>query len=55
VDRPHVALLPPLGVIVVEEAVGILGAVWCYRRFGLRDRARREQLLRTGRARVVSS
>jgi hypothetical protein len=54
-DRPHVALLPPIGFLVVEEAIGVLAAVWCYRRFGLHDRARREQLLRHGRVGIVSS
>jgi hypothetical protein len=52
VERPHVALLPPVGVVVVEEVIGIVAAVWCYRRFGLADRQRRAQLLRHGRVGV---
>jgi hypothetical protein len=52
--RPHAALLPPLGAVVAEEAIGILVAFWCYRRFGLASRQRRNELLRTGRVHVVS-
>ena len=53
--RPHVALLPPLGVVVLEELAGLLAFAWCYRRFGLADRRRRDVFLRTGRVQVVSS
>jgi hypothetical protein len=55
VDRPHVPLLPALGIVLLEEALGLFAAIWCYRRFGLRDPRRREQLLRHGRVQVVSS
>jgi hypothetical protein len=54
-DRAEVALLPAAPIVVVEEAIGVLLAWWCYRRFGLADRARREQLLRHGRAGIVPS
>jgi fumarate reductase subunit D len=53
--RAHVALFPPIGVVLVEELIGILAALWCYYRFGLGDRKRREQFLRYGRVSVVSS
>jgi hypothetical protein len=33
---------------VVLEVLGVLLAVWAYRRFGLDDRTRRERFLRTG-------
>jgi hypothetical protein len=55
VERPHVALLPAIGIVVVEEALGIAAAIWGYRRFGLADRRRREQFLRSGRVGIVSS
>jgi hypothetical protein len=54
-DRPHVALLPAVPLVVLEEVAGIAAAVWCYRRFGLADRRRREQFLRSGRVGVVPS
>ena len=54
VDRPHVALLPSWPVVVIEEVIGLLGAVWCDRRFGLHDPRRRAQLLRDGRVRATS-
>ncbi|MCU1430656.1 MAG: hypothetical protein JWL83_4656 [Actinomycetia bacterium] len=52
--RVHAALLPPVPVILVEEAIGVALVVWCYRRFGLDNRARRFEFFRTGRVRVVS-
>jgi hypothetical protein len=55
VSRPHVALLPSVGVVIVEEALGVAALVWCYRRFGLADRRRRDEFVRTGRVHVVSS
>jgi hypothetical protein len=54
-DLPSVPLLPPVGIIVLEEALGALAAWWCYRRFGLADPRRREQLWRNGRVGVVAS
>jgi hypothetical protein len=51
--RPHVPLLPPVPVFVVEELIGIAAAVWCYKRFGLANRKRRDEFLRSGRVRVV--
>ena len=55
VDIPNVALLPPVGIVVLEELFGVLAAYWCYRRFGLADPRRREQLWRHGRVGVVAS
>jgi hypothetical protein len=52
--RPHVALLPPLGVLVIEELAGIAAFAWCYKRFGLAHPKRRTEFLRSGRVRVVS-
>jgi hypothetical protein len=54
-DRPHVALLPAWGWVVVRELLGVAAAYWCYQRFGLADRARREEFLRRGRVNIVSS
>jgi hypothetical protein len=54
-DRPHVALLPAWGYVVLREAIGVAAAWWCYRRFGLNDRTRRDTFLRTGRVYVVTS
>ncbi len=42
-------LLPPPMVFVVRELVGVFVAVQIVRRFGLRDRDRRAEFLRTGR------
>jgi hypothetical protein len=51
----HVSLLPALGVVVVEEALGLAAAVWIWTRFGLRDPRRRRELLRRGRLALVGS
>ncbi len=48
-DFPDDALVPPLTVLVLLDAAGLAVAVWAAGRFGLRDRARREEFLRTGR------
>jgi hypothetical protein len=45
----HVALLPGVAVVVIEELLGVAAAVWIWRRFGLRDHGRRRELLRRGR------
>jgi hypothetical protein len=45
----HVALVPAVPVVVVEELLGLLASRWIWTRFGLRDPARRRDLLRRGR------
>lgn len=45
----HVALLPAVPVVVLEELLGIVAAVWIWNRFGLRDPSRRRALVRRGR------
>ncbi len=52
-DFGRVRLLPPLAGALVLEAIGIVALRWCWVRFGLRDRARRAELLRHGR--VIAS
>jgi hypothetical protein len=52
----HVALLPALPVlVVVEELLGLLALRWIWVRFGLREPARRRELVRRGRLVVVGS
>ena len=51
----HVALLPAVPVVVIEELLGLLAARWIWVRFGLRDPARRRALLRRGRLAEVGS
>jgi hypothetical protein len=53
-ELPSVPLLPSIGVVVVEEAIGLLAALWCYRRFGLADPQRRRRFVRTGRVGAVA-
>lgn len=52
-ESPHVVLLPPLPVLLVEEILGVLGWVWIWRNFGFRDAARRRSFLRSGRLYAV--
>lgn len=52
---PGAALLPPWPVVVVEELLGLLAALWVWTRFGLRDPSRRRLLVRTGRLAVVGA
>jgi hypothetical protein len=52
-DFEDAPLLPGVGIVLLEEALGLLAAWWAYRRFGLADPRRREQLLRHGRVGVV--
>ena len=54
VSVPRVHLLPPLGIAVALESVGAMLAWWCVIRFGLRDAARRQDFLRTGRVVIAS-
>jgi hypothetical protein len=51
----HVALLPPVAVVAIEELLGVAAAVWIWTRFGLRDAARRRELLRRGRLVLVAT
>jgi hypothetical protein len=37
------------GLNLLLEAAGLVALVWFYRRFGLGDRVRRRQFVRTGR------
>lgn len=53
-DVPEVDILPGLGVVLVLELLGLLAALWAWRRFGLGDAARRRLLWRTGRLEVVA-
>ena len=52
---PGASLVPALPVVLVEELLGLLAAVWAWTRFGLADPVRRRDLLRTGRLEVVGS
>jgi hypothetical protein len=51
----HVALLPAVAVVAIEELLGVAAAVWIWTRFGLRDAARRRELLRRGRLVLVAT
>ena len=50
---PHVALLPPWPVLLIEEVLGIAAAWWTWSRFGLADPARRREFRRTGRLAIA--
>lgn len=39
----------PALLVVVQEVLGLLAILWCWRRFGLRDRCRRREFLSHGR------
>ena len=52
---PHGALLPAPGVVVLEELAGVAACVWITNRFGLADRRRRDEFLRTGQLRAPAS
>ena len=51
----HVALLPALPVVVVEELLGVAALRWIWVRFGLRDPNRRRDLVRRGRLALVTT
>lgn len=51
----HVALLPAVPVVAIEELLGVAATVWIWTRFGLRDRSRRRELLRRGRLALVAT
>jgi hypothetical protein len=48
---PDAPLLPAAGIVVLEELAGLAAIVWVVYRCGLRDPARRDELVRTGRLR----
>jgi hypothetical protein len=50
-DEP---LLPPMGIVALEEIVGLAACVWAVQRFGLQQPGRRLAFLRTGRLAEVS-
>ena len=47
--RPQAALLAPLPVLLLEEALGLAAAWWAWTRFGLADPVRRRAFWHTGR------
>jgi hypothetical protein len=51
---PRESLLPPPGVIALEEVAGLVACGWIVVAFGLRRRGPRDELLRTGRLREVA-
>jgi len=53
-DFPDDSLVPPLTVLVLLDAAGLAVGVWAYGRFELRDRARRDDFMRTGRLQEAS-
>jgi hypothetical protein len=52
---PDGTLLPAPGVVVLEELAGLAACVWIVYRFGLADRGRRDDFLRSGRLRAPAS
>lgn len=48
-ERPEAPLLPSWPLAVALEGLGLVAAIWTWRRFGLGDPARRRTFLRTGR------
>jgi hypothetical protein len=52
---PSGSLLPAAGLVVVEELAGVAACAWIAVRFGLTDRDRRDEFLRTGRLRATAS
>jgi hypothetical protein len=51
---PHDALLPPVGIVALEEVAGLAACVWAVMLFRLTDRAKRDEFLRSGRLREAS-
>lgn len=51
----HVALLPAVPFVVLEELLGLAAVAWIWNRFGLRQPSRRRELLRRGRLALVGS
>ena len=52
---PDGALLPAPGIVVLEELAGLAACAWIVYRFGLSDRAHRDDFLRSGRLRATAS
>jgi hypothetical protein len=52
---PDGALLPAPGVVALEELAGLAACAWIVYRFGLADRGRRDEFLRSGRLRAPAS
>jgi hypothetical protein len=50
-DFPDDSLIPPVTVVVLLDAAGIALGAWAWGRFGLGDRATRDEFLRRGRLR----
>ena len=51
--RPDAALFGPWPVVVGEELLGLAAAWWTWTRFGLRDPARRRELVHNGRLTIA--
>jgi len=51
--RPDAALFAVWPVVVAEELLGAAAAWWVWTRFGLRDPARRRELVHTGRLTIA--
>ncbi|MGH9048656.1 MAG: hypothetical protein ACRDY4_02890 [Acidimicrobiia bacterium] len=49
---PHDGLLPPIGLVALQEAAGLAACAWAVVLFGLTDRAKRHEFLRSGRLRA---
>jgi hypothetical protein len=50
-DFPDDSLVPPITILVLLDAAGLAVGVWAWGRFGLSDRATRDEFLRFGRLR----
>jgi hypothetical protein len=50
-DFPDDSLVPPFTVLVLLDAAGLAISIWAWGRFGLRERAVRDDFLRHGRLR----
>jgi hypothetical protein len=51
---PDAPLLPAPGIVLLEELAGLAAIVWVVYRCGLRDPARRDEFVRTGRLREAA-
>jgi len=47
-DPDHVPSLPPAGILVVMELVGLVVLVWAWKRFALSEPARRKKFVESG-------
>jgi hypothetical protein len=48
-DFPDVSLVPPFTILVLLDAAGLALGIWAWGRFGLGDRTKRDEFLRSGR------